>query len=139
MTKTKFCATALLAGGVSLACTNPQPRQGGAAPGMRNHIATKAQDFALLPANVQVDIESQSVFAVEGMKRKVVSNEIPNHLVGTFPNAGNPNTIRAQAGQFEMPVQGAKTGSPQSGQGWIFGVALDLRPKSPPRFVESCV
>ncbi len=123
MSKVKLCGVAMLAGWTIMACNTPNQRQG--APAMRTHNATEAKALELGSANTRLDVESRSVFEIVGTKRRVASNEIPDHLVGTFPNPGNPNTIRAQAGQFEMPFQGTKTGAPRSGQGWIFGVALN--------------
>ena len=37
--------------------------------------------------------------------RTVVANAIPNHPVGTFPNANNPNTIRTQSISATFPLR----------------------------------
>jgi hypothetical protein len=42
-------------------------------------------------------------------QRSLTANGLPNHTVGTFPNAGNPNTITAQTVSFSAtltPVKG---------------------------------
>jgi len=41
--------------------------------------------------------------------RAVVANAIPNHPVGTFPNANNPNTIRTQSISATFPLRPALT------------------------------
>ncbi len=37
--------------------------------------------------------------------RSLVANAIPNHAVGTFPNASNPNTLRAQSVAVTFPLR----------------------------------
>ena len=51
--------------------------------------------------NIFNDDESVNAFSTyswssDGSSRILNGNGIPNHEVGTFPNSGNPNTIRAQ-------------------------------------------
>lgn len=41
--------------------------------------------------------------------RSLVSNAIPNHTVGTFPNANNPNAIRTQSIAATFPLRPAIT------------------------------
>ena len=42
--------------------------------------------------------------SVEGAKRMIRANGIPDHATGKFPGRGNPNTIAAQRYQFSVPV-----------------------------------
>ena len=55
-------------------------------------------------------------------RRVVESNGIPDHLVGEFPNPGNPNAIEVQAQTFEMSLTPAGPGEELAGE---FGVALN--------------
>ena len=48
---------------------------------------------------------SASAFWSCNPTRSLVSNAIPNHPVGTFPNANNPNTIRAQSIAATFPLR----------------------------------
>jgi hypothetical protein len=61
----------------------------------------------------------------------VVSNGIPDHAVGRFPNSGNPNRIRPQAHRFEMPVAPRRTGRMTAARGIKSGVAVNGVPFDP--------
>lgn len=56
-------------------------------------------------------------------KRIITSNALPNHEVGSFPNSGNPNTIKAQNIKYEIPLNPIYTGESR----WAreVGVALN--------------
>ena len=43
--------------------------------------------------------------SIQGQYRVIKSNAIPNHIVGKFPNAGNPNTISAQNKIYKIPAR----------------------------------
>lgn len=62
--------------------------------------------------------------------RYIISNGIPNHTTGDFPNRNNPNSISAQDHHFRIPLFPQKTGTfkPQEG---IVGVALNGIPFEP--------
>ena len=45
---------------------------------------------------------------IQGQYRVIKSNAIPNHKVGNFPNAGNPNTISAQNKTYKIPAKPQK-------------------------------
>jgi hypothetical protein len=49
---------------------------------------------------------------IEGNNRKMVTNSLPNHATGTFPNKGNPNTITAQSITYIIPLKPIYTGKP---------------------------
>ncbi len=55
--------------------------------------------------------------------RVMVTNSLPNHKTGIFPNEGNPNTISAQHRTFKFPLNPKYTGKAQ----WIRepGIALN--------------
>lgn len=48
---------------------------------------------------------------VTGSARTIVSNALPNHQTGTFPNSGNPNAISAQSNTYNFPATGTYTGN----------------------------
>ena len=56
--------------------------------------------------------------------RRIVSNGIPNHKTGAFPNSGNPNAISAQKQDFSIPSS-PKQGIPKLVMGAASGVAIN--------------
>lgn len=53
---------------------------------------------------------TQVTVTVDGATRSIATNALPDHETGEFPNAGNPNTISAQALSYEYPVEPVFTG-----------------------------
>ena len=47
---------------------------------------------------------TQTTVTVSGDARTIVTNALPNHETGFFPNSGNPNTISAQSDRYEYPA-----------------------------------
>lgn len=66
---------------------------------------------------------TKTVVTVKNNTRKIVTNALPNHDTGTFPNSGNPNTITAQDRTYTIPVVPKYTGEAR----WVRepGVALN--------------
>ncbi len=93
----------------------------------RKHTATKSQAIHLLDATEKPPARSQANFSVQGGNRKVQSNAIPEHLVGQFPNRGNPNSIAAQNLDVEIPANPKPAGRISSfhESGGPFGIALN--------------
>jgi len=48
---------------------------------------------------------------VDATSRTIVTNALPDHETGNFPNAGNPNSISAQDLTWQFPAQGVYTGA----------------------------
>lgn len=73
----------------------------------RWHTATEARPLVLVPADQEppavnrADIELDA----EHGRRHIESNSAPEHLVGRFPNPGNPNAIREQRFAFSVPLE----------------------------------
>jgi len=95
-------------------------------PPMRRHRATQRRELQLVQADQQLPRESQVQTTEQGDQRILTVNSLPNHLVGRFPNRGNPHAIREIQHRFQMPI------SPQSRaistplqMGWNFGVAVN--------------
>ena len=80
-------------------------------------------NFFLAYALVNADYGTETIVTIEGDTRVMVTNALPNHETGSFPNAGNPNTISEQNKTYRFPL------NPQfSGQSvWVRepGVALN--------------
>lgn len=76
-------------------------------------------------ARVKVSYPSRVSIRVEGDRRIIVSNGIPDHTTGEFPGPGNPNAILEQNYHFEMPVHPRKAAHLTPILGMIFGVAID--------------
>ena len=66
---------------------------------------------------------TKTVVTVKNNTRKIVTNALPNHETGNFPNAGNPNTIAAQDRTYTIPLVPKYTGEAK----WVRepGVALN--------------
>lgn len=102
-----------LSGGVCLLLSTPllaqRPGPGGpGGPGgrpLRQHTATEAKPIDLVPATEEAPGENQVAIGEKEDARTVSSNAIPDHLVGPFPNRGNPHEIAPQAFSFEVPAQ----------------------------------
>lgn len=61
--------------------------------------------------------------SVKGDTRTMVTNALPNHKTGEFPNQGNPNTISSQNKTYTFPLNPKYTGKAQ----WMRepGIALN--------------
>jgi YHYH protein len=53
---------------------------------------------------------TNTVVSIEGDKRNIVTNGLPNHKTGEFPNPGNPNKISAQNLTYSIPLNPVNTG-----------------------------
>jgi YHYH protein len=53
---------------------------------------------------------TNTVVSIEGDKRIMVTNSLPNHKTGEFPNQGNPNKISAQNITYKFPLNPVNTG-----------------------------
>lgn len=66
---------------------------------------------------------TKTIVTVSKNTRTMVTNALPNHKTGTFPNEGNPNTIKAQNRTYAIPLNPVYTGKAT----WVRepGVALN--------------
>lgn len=87
----------------------------------------------LLPNECTVDIESMLGVTssyqetISGTTRSISINDIPSHMVGTFPTSsdrriGNPNTISAQSNSYTMTTEPSLANNSTNAQGWVNGV-----------------
>ncbi|MFN3192555.1 MAG: YHYH protein [Aureliella sp.] len=96
----------------------------------RRHTATQSKPLKKVAATKTAGVASQVSIEVEGDKRIIRSNGIPEHRVGSFPNPGNPNRIRAQRYEYSVPAKPvvAKQPTPLAG---VFGIAINGVPFDP--------
>jgi len=59
----------------------------------------------------EVGFGTQTTVTVSDKTRTIVTNALPNHETGLFPNSGNPNTISAQSNRYEYPTNPAYKGA----------------------------
>jgi hypothetical protein len=94
------------------------------APKMRAHTATQAKPISPVAATQSAGTNRVSITETQST-RQITSNGIPSHAVGAFPNAGNPNQIRAQNVSLTVPLTPRPASTPQTAQGWAFGVTVE--------------
>jgi len=70
----------------------------------RQHTATESRPLRLAPATEAPPAQHELKFEDHDGHRHVISNGIPQHHVGSFPNRGNPNPIRPQQYEFSLPL-----------------------------------
>jgi hypothetical protein len=68
---------------------------------------------------------SHASIKIEGEKRIIEANGLPDHQPGQFPNRGNPNSISEQHYHFELPTKPRPLSEPQPLRRYLFGVALN--------------
>ena len=72
---------------------------------------------------------------VEGTKRTILTNEIPEHVVGGFPNESNPNTISSQEASYLVDVNPSfaseTTYLGKNGPNYLFGITAKGIPLDP--------
>lgn len=68
----------------------------GGPPPMRYHKIIKAQPLRPIPANSTAPGKPEVSIELNGGKRHVHSNGIPQHKIGKFPTRHNPNSVRPQ-------------------------------------------
>ena len=74
-------------------------------PPMRRHHAVGKRPLNLIPASEQPPATNRVSVEVEHGHRHVTANGIPDHKVGPFPNPSNPNVIRPQRYQVDLPAK----------------------------------
>ena len=79
---------------------------------------------------------TKTIVSIKKGKRIIETNALPNHPTGTFPNAGNPNTIKSQKLKYSLPLNPIFSGESK----WARepGVALNgvkFEPETAERFI----
>lgn len=96
-------------------------------PPRRRHSVNQKQQLLLVPANRRPELQSRVEITREGRYRKIVVNGVPNHLVGAFPNSGNPHRISTTPATYRVVLQPQLTGAaPRPLRlGLNFGIAIN--------------
>lgn len=90
-----------------------------------DHQATQRRTIAVVPATEPAPAASHVSITVEGDRRVIVANGLPDHLTGRFPNADNPNRIAAQQYRFTMPARPVANATPTPLVAQPFGIAVN--------------
>ena len=92
----------------------------------RAHTAITRKPIKFGPSNRELNFIPEVSIKIEDNKRIIKSNGIPNHLVGRFPNCGNPHKIDKQSFFFSISIKPQLNNSPYVlDSGWAFGVAIN--------------
>ncbi|MGJ8644756.1 MAG: YHYH protein [Luteolibacter sp.] len=102
-TSTAFITMASLVMIAPLHAQRPGPPPGGGSG--RVHTETESKPLKLIPANEKPPTANKITIEVKDGSRVINANNIPEHLVGKFPNRANPNTISAQKVEIKLPLE----------------------------------
>lgn len=103
-------------------------------PNTANRTDDVLCDYSDTTLNTQssLNFTSTSTWTCTDNSRDLVANGIPDHAVGTFPNANNPNTISEQTVAISYalnPVEAGtatELGGPRGAQGYVLnGIKID--------------
>ncbi len=87
---------------------------------------TSTFSINLNASECNVDLSTNSIYTevvnVGTDTRTITFNGIPSHLVGVFPNAGNPNTISEQNDTYSMDLTPSLASTNSTAQGYEFGI-----------------
>ncbi|MDF1657569.1 MAG: YHYH protein [Verrucomicrobiales bacterium] len=130
----------LVAQGPGLRPPGPPPHRQGEPPGLggrggpggREHTATEAGLLQLLPADERPPARNKVKIRERSDEVSIQSNGMPDHLIGEFPNPGNPNEVREQDYDIVFPADPEEASFVTRMQGdssnrhlRVFGVTLD--------------
>ncbi len=89
-------------------------------------IQTDASDCTV-DIQSSLGVTSSYSESINGTTRTITINDVPNHMVGTFPTdtdrrIGNPNAISEQSNSYSVTTQPALANSSTNAQGYVNGV-----------------
>ena len=90
-----------------------------------DHTVTRRGVLDAVSADQQPPLPNRVSITVEGDKRVIVSNGIPDHAVGRFPNPDNPHRMTAQQHRFTVPLKPVVAARPVRYGNQPFGIALN--------------
>lgn len=90
-----------------------------------NHNATQKTSVAPVPATEPPPGANDVSITIEGDRRVIAANGLPDHATGRFPNGDNPNGIRAQRYRFTVPLRPAANPQPTPLGPQPFGIAVN--------------
>ena len=100
--------------------------------GKRQHTSVQSDgNINKVSADIHTHDDNYISIKTGNNSRIITANGIPNHLIGQFPNRGNPHSIQAQDYRFEIPLNPKKTGYITPLEMNSFGVAINGIPFDP--------
>jgi len=83
--------------------------------------------YAAFNSSASVNLASTSSWTCNGTSRVLAANGVPDHDVGTFPNADNPNTISAQvvAATFTLAPTATNVATQLGGSAGVIAFVLN--------------
>jgi len=90
-----------------------------------DYDATQRTEVTAVPAVAAAPGPSESRITIEGERRVIVANGLPDHPVGNFPNEDNPNRITVQHFRFTVPVKPVANANPTPLGMQPFGIAVN--------------
>ncbi len=90
--------------------TTPAAGSGSAATGLTAGVLCSLSS-SVLNTSASVNATSTATWSCSGSSRVLSANGLPDHAVGTFPNANNPNAITAQKVSATLTLAPANTGT----------------------------
>lgn len=90
-----------------------------------NYNATQRTAVDVVAATDPPPAETRVEMRIEGARRVITANGLPDHPTGRFPNADNPNRIRAQNYRFTMPARPVVAAAPTPLRAQPFGIAVN--------------
>lgn len=88
-------------------------------------VTQKSGVIEPVPSTQQPSLETEVKITIEGDKRVIVANGVPDHETGRFPNRDNPNRISAQRYRYTVPIKPTPAESPRRFSRQPFGIALN--------------
>jgi hypothetical protein len=90
-----------------------------------NYQATQRTSIELVPATEPAPATARVSISIEGDRRVIVANGLPDHATGRFPNSDNPNRIASQNYRYTVPLRPVVNASPTPLPAQPFGIALN--------------
>jgi hypothetical protein len=90
-----------------------------------NYQATQRTDVAVVPATEPSPGAGRVNVTIEGDKRVITANGLPDHATGRFPNANNPNSIAPQNYRYTIPAKPVVNATPTTLREQPFGIAVN--------------
>lgn len=84
---------------------------GGKQDGQEQQTPNEVSPYAGSYTIVNETTGTEVTVTVENGIRTIVSNGLPNHQTGVFPNAGNPNTITERTLSYQFPTEPSFSGN----------------------------
>ncbi|MBC8010572.1 MAG: YHYH protein, partial [Burkholderiales bacterium] len=94
-------------------------------PAHPDHTVTQKGVVEAVPSTQEPSTKNQVSITIEGDKRVITANGIPDHATGRFPNADNPNRITAQRYRYTIPLKPVPAARPVPLVRQPFGIALN--------------